>query len=141
MDHTFARRFTTALSGSTIAVGVLAGTLILDTPAAADTMGISVAASGTASPGDLDPRHHLIRTGAHTMNRSTRTRVRLATFLAAPVAACGIFTGAFLLGSNRHTTSPTTAPVTPHRSAWSTPRAKASSTSTTAATSTHRARQ
>ena len=35
------------------------------------------------------------------MNRSTRTRVRLATFLAAPVAACGIFTGAVLLGSNQ----------------------------------------
>ena len=35
------------------------------------------------------------------MNRSTRTRVRLAAFLAAPVAACGIFTGAFLLGSNQ----------------------------------------
>jgi hypothetical protein len=35
------------------------------------------------------------------MNRSTRTRVRLATFLAAPVAACGIFTGAFLLGSSQ----------------------------------------
>ena len=34
------------------------------------------------------------------MNRSTRGRVRLATFLAAPVAACGIFTGALLLGSN-----------------------------------------
>ena len=49
MDHTFARRFTTALSGSTIAVGVLAGALIVDTPAAADTMGISLAASGTAS--------------------------------------------------------------------------------------------
>lgn len=49
MDHTFTRRFTTALTGSTIAVGVLAGTLILDTPAAADTMGISLAASGTAS--------------------------------------------------------------------------------------------
>jgi len=49
MDHTFARRFTTALSGSTIAVGVLAGALIVDTPAAADTMGISLADSGTAS--------------------------------------------------------------------------------------------
>ena len=35
------------------------------------------------------------------MNRSTRTRVRLATFLAAAVAGCGIFTGAFLLGSNQ----------------------------------------
>ena len=34
------------------------------------------------------------------MNRSTRTRVRLATFLAAAVG-CGIFTGAFLLGSNQ----------------------------------------
>lgn len=35
------------------------------------------------------------------MNRSTRSRVRLASFLAAPVAACGIFTGALLLGSNQ----------------------------------------
>ena len=34
------------------------------------------------------------------MNRCTRTRVRLATFLAAAVG-CGIFTGAFLLGSNQ----------------------------------------
>ena len=49
MDHTFARRFTAAVSGSTLAVGVLAGTFIVDTPAAADTMGISLAASGTAS--------------------------------------------------------------------------------------------
>jgi hypothetical protein len=45
MDHALARRFTTALSGSAIAVGVLAGTLIVDTPAAADTVGISLAAS------------------------------------------------------------------------------------------------
>ena len=49
MDHTFARRFATALSGSTIAVGVLAGALIVDTPAAADTMGIRLTAPGTAS--------------------------------------------------------------------------------------------
>jgi hypothetical protein len=49
MDHTIARRLTTALSGSTIAIGVLAGTLVVDTPAAADTMGISLAAPGTAS--------------------------------------------------------------------------------------------
>ena len=56
MDHTFARRFTTALSGSAIAVGVLAGTLIVDTPAAADTRGISLAASGTApSPATFIP--------------------------------------------------------------------------------------
>ena len=49
MDHAIARRFTTALSGSTIAVGLLAGALIVDTPAAADTMGISLTAPGTAS--------------------------------------------------------------------------------------------
>ncbi|MGY4708234.1 hypothetical protein ACXDF8_01450 [Mycolicibacterium sp. CBM1] len=49
MNTTFARRFTTALSGSTIAVGVLAGSLILDTPAAADTMGIALAAPGTGT--------------------------------------------------------------------------------------------
>ena len=49
MDHTIARRLTTALSGSTIAIGVLAGTLVVDTPAAVDTMGISLADSGTAS--------------------------------------------------------------------------------------------
>ena len=56
MDHAIARRFTTALSGSTIAVGVLAGALIVDTPAAADTMGISLSASGTASsPATLIP--------------------------------------------------------------------------------------
>ena len=56
MDHTFARRFTAAVSGSTIAVGVLAGTLIVETPAAADTMGISLAAPGTASsPATLIP--------------------------------------------------------------------------------------
>jgi hypothetical protein len=33
------------------------------------------------------------------MNRSTR--VRLGAFLAAPAAACGIFTGAVLLGSSQ----------------------------------------
>jgi hypothetical protein len=33
------------------------------------------------------------------MNRSTR--VRLAAFLAVPIAACGIFAGAFLPGSNQ----------------------------------------
>ena len=56
MDHTFARRFTTAVSGSTLAVGVLAGTFIVDTPAATDTMGISLAAPGTASsPAALIP--------------------------------------------------------------------------------------
>lgn len=49
MDHTIARRLTTALSGSAIAIGVLAGTLVVDTPAAADTMGISLTASGTSS--------------------------------------------------------------------------------------------
>ena len=49
MDRTLTRRFTTALAGPTIAVGVLAGTLVLDTPAAADTMGVSLAASGAAS--------------------------------------------------------------------------------------------
>lgn len=35
------------------------------------------------------------------MNRSTSTRVRLAALLAAPLAACGIFTGAALLGPNQ----------------------------------------
>ena len=45
MDRTFTRRFTTALAGPTLAVGVLAGTLIVDTPAASDTMGLSLSAS------------------------------------------------------------------------------------------------
>ena len=42
MDRTFTRRFTTALAGPTLAVGVLAGTLVVATPAAADTMGLSM---------------------------------------------------------------------------------------------------
>ncbi len=33
------------------------------------------------------------------MNRNTA--IRLASFVAAPVAACGIFTGAFIFGSNQ----------------------------------------
>jgi hypothetical protein len=53
MDRTFTRRFTTALAGPTLAVGVLAGTLIVDTPAAADTMGLSMAAPGPAAPAAL----------------------------------------------------------------------------------------
>ncbi|BBY58640.1 hypothetical protein [Mycolicibacterium sarraceniae] len=44
MDRTFTRRLTTALAGPTLAVGVLAGTLVVATPAAADTMGLSMAA-------------------------------------------------------------------------------------------------
>ena len=35
------------------------------------------------------------------MNRTTK--IRLATFVAAPVAACGIFTGAFLSGESHPT--------------------------------------
>lgn len=53
MDRTFTRRFTTALSGSTLAVGVLASTLVVESPAAADTMGISVAAAAPTSPANL----------------------------------------------------------------------------------------
>ncbi|MCX2934344.1 hypothetical protein ORI20_29175 [Mycobacterium sp. CVI_P3] len=49
MDRTFTRRFTTALAGPTLALGVLAGTLIVETPAAADTMGLSLAAAGTSA--------------------------------------------------------------------------------------------
>jgi hypothetical protein len=45
MDRTFTRRFTTALAGPTLAVGVLAGTLIVESPAATDTMGLSLSAS------------------------------------------------------------------------------------------------
>jgi hypothetical protein len=45
MDRTITRRFTTALAGPALAVGVLAGTLIVDTPAATDTMGLSLSAS------------------------------------------------------------------------------------------------
>jgi hypothetical protein len=55
MDRTFTRRFTTALAGPTLAVGVLAGTLVVDTPAAADTMGLSTAAAGPTSPAALVP--------------------------------------------------------------------------------------
>ncbi|WP_158423496.1 hypothetical protein [Mycobacterium sp. EPa45] len=51
MDRTFTRRFTTALAGPTLAVGVLAGTLIVDTPAATDTMALSL----SASPASLIP--------------------------------------------------------------------------------------
>jgi len=47
MDRTFTRRFTTALAGPTLAVGVLAGTLIVDTPSATDTMGLSLSAAPT----------------------------------------------------------------------------------------------
>ncbi|GAY18855.1 hypothetical protein [Mycobacterium sp. shizuoka-1] len=46
MDRTFTRRFTTALAGPTLAVGVLAGALVVDTPDAADTMGLSTTAAG-----------------------------------------------------------------------------------------------
>jgi hypothetical protein len=53
MDRTFARRFTTALAGPTLAVGVLAGTLVVDTPAAADTMGLGMTAPGSAPPAAL----------------------------------------------------------------------------------------
>ncbi len=49
MEYTLTRRFTTALAGPTLAVGVFAGTLVIDTPAAADTMGISQAAPGAPS--------------------------------------------------------------------------------------------
>jgi hypothetical protein len=49
MDRTFTRRFTTALAGPTLAVGVLAGTLVVATPAAADTMGLSMTAPGSPS--------------------------------------------------------------------------------------------
>ncbi len=50
MDRTLTRRFTTALAGPTLAMGVLAGTLIVDTPAANDTMSRSTA-SATAPSG------------------------------------------------------------------------------------------
>ncbi|BBY63766.1 hypothetical protein [Mycolicibacterium helvum] len=53
MDRTFTRRFTTALAGPTLAVGVLAGTLVVATPAAADTMGLSMTAPD--SPAALIP--------------------------------------------------------------------------------------
>jgi hypothetical protein len=53
MDHTFTRRFTTALAGPTLAVGVLAGTLIVDTPAASDTMGLSLASASSAGLVDI----------------------------------------------------------------------------------------
>ena len=49
MDRTFTRRFTTALAGPTLAVGVLAGSLIVATPAAADTMGLSMAAPDSSA--------------------------------------------------------------------------------------------
>lgn len=55
MDRTFTRRFTTALAGPTLAVGVLAGTLIVDTPAVTDTMGLSLAAADSAAPVSLVP--------------------------------------------------------------------------------------
>ena len=55
MDRTFTRRFTTALAGPTLAVGVLAGTLVVATPAAADTMGLSMAAPNSLSPAGLVP--------------------------------------------------------------------------------------
>jgi hypothetical protein len=55
MDRTFTRRFTTALAGPTLAVGVLAGTLVVATPAAADTMGLSATAPGSAAPAGLIP--------------------------------------------------------------------------------------
>jgi hypothetical protein len=55
MDRTFTRRFTTALAGPTLALGVLAGTLVVDTPAAADTMGLSAAAPGPAGVATLVP--------------------------------------------------------------------------------------
>jgi|EndMetStandDraft_8_1072994.scaffolds.fasta_scaffold85291_1 hypothetical protein len=55
MDRTFARRFTTALAGPTLAVGVLAGTLVVATPAAADTMGLSMAAPNSPAPAGLIP--------------------------------------------------------------------------------------
>jgi hypothetical protein len=54
MDRTFTRRFTTALAGPTLAVGVLAGTLVVATPAAADTMGLSMTAAPD-SPAALIP--------------------------------------------------------------------------------------
>ncbi|WP_158249033.1 hypothetical protein [Mycobacterium sp. ENV421] len=53
MDRTFTRRFTTALAGPTLAVGVLAGTLIVDTPAATDTMGLSLASASSAGMVDI----------------------------------------------------------------------------------------
>ena len=55
MDRTFTRRFTTALAGPTLAVGVLAGTLVVATPAAADTMGLSMAAPDSTSSAALVP--------------------------------------------------------------------------------------
>lgn len=55
MDRTFTRRFTTALAGPALAVGVLAGTLVVATPAAADTMGLSMAAPDSAFPAGLVP--------------------------------------------------------------------------------------
>jgi hypothetical protein len=55
MDRTFTRRFTTALAGPTLAVGVLAGTLVVATPAAADTMGLSMTAPDAPSPAGLVP--------------------------------------------------------------------------------------
>ena len=56
MDRTLTRRFTTALAGPTLAMGVLAGTLIVDTPAANDTMNRSIA-SAAASPAGLITIH------------------------------------------------------------------------------------
>ncbi|WP_179470264.1 hypothetical protein [Mycolicibacterium vinylchloridicum] len=55
MDRTFTRRFTTALAGPTLAVGVLAGTLVVATPAAADTMGLSMAAPDAPAPAGMVP--------------------------------------------------------------------------------------
>ncbi|EHB55316.1 hypothetical protein MycrhDRAFT_2510 [Mycolicibacterium rhodesiae JS60] len=55
MDRTFTRRFTTALAGPTLAVGVLAGTLVVATPAAADTMGLSMAAPDATAPAGMVP--------------------------------------------------------------------------------------
>ncbi|BBZ78924.1 hypothetical protein MANY_42610 [Mycolicibacterium anyangense] len=49
MDRTFARSFATVLAGPTLAMGVLASALVIDTPAAADTMGLSTSAAGTPS--------------------------------------------------------------------------------------------
>ncbi len=51
MDRTLTRRFTTALAGPTLAMGVLAGTLIVDTPAANDTMSRSIAAAASSPAG------------------------------------------------------------------------------------------
>jgi hypothetical protein len=56
MDRTLTRRFTAALAGPTLAMGVLAGTLIVDTPAANDTMNRSIA-SAAASPAGLVTIH------------------------------------------------------------------------------------